>query len=1096
MKCLRVVAALAVFLFVARASTATCPTTAPTFSLVVSFAGVNCASSLGGGNCGIGQAVEFNAVWAGFGDPPQPCDVITWNFGDGMLETEAPGVMNATHVYASAGTYPVTLSVTNSLGTRTFFVSTPTVSVANGFIQFANCCGITANEGSAASFAVQRTSSAGTASVHYDTGDGTATAGHQYVATSGTVTFAEGETQKVVNVPTIDDGSFHPNLSFRLTLSAPTGGFLLRSIDQFATIIDGDPRPIVGFESTIVTVSESVGSATPRILRTGDTSTVVSVSYFVQNSSGNATIQSSGIVTFFEGETSKTIPVPILKTDTYDGDRSAFVFLSSATNGATFTGSTSALINVKDDQPEPVVTFDNVSVTEGNSGTKTVNVGITLSNPAGFGIFVRPVLVDGSAHQFRDFNFVGNSVNIPAGQTTASFPVQILGNKTVEINKQFTINGTVTRECCTFVSWHTQPGTGTILNDDAGLAPARLSMALGDTQQFTINLGAAPDTTQLFALSSSDPSVATVPASVSGSTPFIPIDVTAKSGGVATITVSLPAAYGGGTLTEEIYVYEGAVLILSPSSISLPVGGTATISASMRPTLGVPEGASLKGTGPGKVTIPDRVIVDAGQTSTFTITAVQHGHVELVATLGANRGNAQAFVSIDVTDPPTSPAITQVVPTNGPAAGGTAVTLNGLNLRNDCTISVGGVPAANISFVSASSMTATTPEHTAGPADVTLTCGTDQFNFVNAFTYLAAAPTLSNVTPSFGTTEGNTLVTITGSNFASGCWPFFDGIPARAATVNSPGTMTAATPAHAAAATVPLALRCSGVSDASLVNAFTYSSAAESSPVITAVDPLIGSSGKPVTISGARFRYDDTVTFDSTPATILSTSPGTHVVRIPDLPLGRISITVTELRGSASTTGPIFTIVEPQPPQINTISPATTRPANEVTLDGSGFRPGYSFQIGDQPATILSLTYTRVVLRVPQLAPGAYGVNILNAASKIAAVGPQVNILPAGLAVTMVVSSCATTDGGAQMSISGTGFAAGALVTFDGVAAASATVANPQTINVTLPPLSAGTPRIVVTNANGDWASLSNAVKVVSPFDPSGCSPRARGARH
>jgi len=473
MKCLRVVAALAVFLFVARASTATCPTTAPTFALVVSFAGVNCASSLGGGNCGIGQAVEFNAVWAGFGDPPQPCDVITWNFGDGMLETEAPGVMNATHVYASAGTYPVTLSVTNALGTRTFFVSTPTVSVANGFIQFANCCGITANEGSAASFAVQRTSSAGTASVHYDTGDGTATAGHQYVATSGTVTFAEGETQKVVSVPTIDDGSFHPNLSFRLTLSAPTGGFLLRSIDQFATIIDGDPRPIVGFESTIFTVSESVGSATPRILRTGDTSTVVSVSYFVQNSSGNATIQSSGIVTFFEGETSKTIPVPILKTDTYDGDRSAFVFLSSATNGATFTGSTSALITVKDDQPEPVVTFDNVSVTEGNSGTKTVNVGMTLSNPAGFGIFVRPVLVDGSAHQFPDFNFVGNSVSIPAGQTTASFPVQILGNKTVEINKQFTINGTVTRECCTFVSWHTQPGTGTILNDDAGLAPAR-----------------------------------------------------------------------------------------------------------------------------------------------------------------------------------------------------------------------------------------------------------------------------------------------------------------------------------------------------------------------------------------------------------------------------------------------------------------------------------------------------------------------------------------------------------------------------------------------------------------------------------------------
>jgi len=278
--------------------------------------------------------------------------------------------------------------------------------------------------------------------------------------------------------------------------------------------------------------------------------------------------------------------------------------------------------------------------------------------------------------------------------------------------------------------------------------------------------------------------------------------------------------------------------------------------------------------------------------------------------------------------------------------------------------------------------------------------------------------------------------------------------------------------------------------------AFTYTSAAESSPVITGVDPLVGSAGKSVTISGARFRLDDAVTFDATPATVLFTSPGTHVVRIPELPLGKTSITVTDLGGHASTTGPIFTVVEPQPPQIASVTPATTRPENEVALDGSGFRPGYTFTIGDQPAAIVTMTYSRVVLRVPQLAAGSYEVDVLNASSKIAAVGPQLKIVAAGLAVIRVAPLCTTTEGGTPMTITGSGFVTGATVTFDGATAAGVVVVDAQTITLTLPPLPAGAPRIVVTNPDGDTASLTNAFTVTSPFDPNGCASRVRPARH
>jgi len=1102
---LRATAALIVCLFIATVVSAACPTTPPSIFLSVSYVGVNCASGLGG-TCGIGQPVAFTAAGVGFGDTaPQPCDTITWNFGDGHLQTEAPGVMTTTHVYASAGSFPLSLSITNALGTTTSFIfGTPTVTVGNGFIQFSSefCCGISVKEGLPASFTVTRTNGTGTASVNFATADSSAFAGLQYVATSGTLTFAPGEVQKTISVQTIDDGIFHASSpAFHLVLSSPSGGFLLGSSrDMFASISDSDARPVLAFESSAFTTSEGAGTFAVHVLRSGDTSGAGSVAFSIQNNSSpkTATVNSNGILTFFAGETLKTINVPVLPTSTFDGDRLISVSMSNATNGGTFPNSqfgTSTLITVKDDQPEPVITFDNLSVIEGNSGTKTVNAGVTLSNPAGFDIFIRPNLIDGSAHLFRDFSWSFNSLVIPAGQTTGSFPIQILGNTTAEIDKQFTISGA--RDCCSTPAFRVVNGQATILNDDATIGPARLTIAKGDTQPIIGKFGSAPSTPQFLTVSSSDPSVATVPASIAINAASVPIAVTAKAGGLTTITTTLPALYGGGSFSTDIYVYEGASLILSPTSLSLPVGGTATISAAFNPAQGITDGATLKATGNGKITVPDRVTVESGQTSTFTITGVQHGYVEIVATLGPNHGNAVvAFVEVQVTDPPSTPAITQILPSNGPAAGGTSVTLNGLNLRNDCTIRFGGVPAASSAFVSATSMTATTPEHAAGTVDVALACGSDLFNFTNGFAYLAASATLSNVTPSFGNTAGNTLVKITGTNFASGCWPFFDGIPARAATVNSPLEMIASTPGHAAVGTVPLALRCSGAADASLANAFTYSTAAESSPVITGVDPLVGSSGKPVTITGARFRFDDAVTFDNTPATVLSTAPGVHVVRIPDVPLGKSSITLTDLGGHVSTTGPIFMIIEPQPPSITGVSPAAVRPANEVTLDGSGFRPGYSFVIGDQPAALVSLDYNRVVLRVPQLAPGAYGVNVLNAASKIAAVGPQLQILPGGLSVTRVSPVCATTDGGEAMTISGTGFVTGAVVTFNGVIASGATVRDAQTITVTLPPLPAGATRIVITNANGDSASLSGAFNVTSPFDPNGCASRARPARH
>ncbi len=1089
------VAVVAFVLFAFSAPAATCPTAAPPYYQNVAYSGVNCASNLGG-PCGIAQPIAFTLSVPSYIGVLESCDVVTWQYGDGITETMAPGVFIATHTYASAGNYNVYTSITNSLGTQSGIYSPTVVAVANGYMQFFGnnyYPGYTVNEGAAAVVTVQRTTGAGVASLHYATSDSTAFAGQQYTATSGTLTFANGEVQKTFTVPSNNDHVFHINgLSFNVTLSSPTGGFLLNgNTTATVLIVDTDPRPLLSFESQSYTTTEDAGSVTIRVLRSGDLNPVVSVGFFIGGST--ATVSSNGVLTFFAGDTTKTITVPIIDDDVWDGDRQVYISLSNATNGAGIVGTSSVPLTVKDNEQPPTLSFQDVSVIEGNSGTKTVTLTAALSAKTAYTLSFYPFSINGSARAGIDYNFAPAYLTIPAGQLSTTVDAQIIGNTKVEVNKTFQISVSGYLNYPTLLT--VRPGTVTILNDDGNVTPSQLSIATGGTSQVFANFGAPPASPQLVKLSSSDPSVASVVDSVSVTSSSLPIDVVGKSAGHATITTIMPAAYGGGTYTTDVNVFNGAVVMLSPSSVSLPVGGTATISASISPALDTSEGASLRSAGTGAITMPDRVIIDAGGSSTFTITGTRKGLTQLIATLGANHGNSATTIFVDVNDPPTTPTISQVSPANGPASGGTNITVNGANLRAGCTIRFGGVPATSVTFVSASSMTAVTPEHAAGASDVTLSCGADTFNFASGFTFLATSASLSSIAPSFGTTAGNTVVKITGNNLASGCWPFFDGIAARSASVTGSTEMIAATPPHAAA-TVPLMLRCNGVLDASLANAFTYTSAAESSPVITGVDPLIGSAGKTVTISGARFRYDDAVTFDTTPATILSTSPGTHVVRVPEMGLGKTSINVTDLAGHLSTTGPIFSIVEPQSPAITSVSPTTARPANEIAIDGSGFRPGYTFTIGDQPSPLVSMTYARVVLRVPQLAAGTYGINILNAAGKVAVIGPQFTVAAAGLAVRFVTPACATTDGGVRMTIMGTSFATGAVVTFDGAVAPGAIVADPQTIIVMIQRLPTGMPRIVVTNPNGDAASLSNAFSVTSPFDPNGCTPRPRPSRH
>ena len=80
----------------------------------------------------------------------------------------------------------------------------------------------------------------GTVTVDYATADGTATAGEDYSSTSGTLTFAAGETAKTVSVPVLDDVIDEGQETFTLRLSNATGA-RIADAEATGTVSNSDP---------------------------------------------------------------------------------------------------------------------------------------------------------------------------------------------------------------------------------------------------------------------------------------------------------------------------------------------------------------------------------------------------------------------------------------------------------------------------------------------------------------------------------------------------------------------------------------------------------------------------------------------------------------------------------------------------------------------------------------------------------------------------------------------------------------------------------------------------------------------------------------
>ncbi len=207
------------------------------------------------------------------------------------------------------------------------FITINDVSVAEG------------NSGTTnATFTVSLSATSGnTVQVNFATADGTAVAGSDYQATSGTLTFMPGQTTKTINVPVFGDGSFEPDETFFVNLSGAVAATIQDSQGQ-GTIINDDLGGTLQFSQPAYAVAENAGSATITVTRTDSTLGTVTVNFATSNGTATAGLDygsTAGTLTFGPGVTSQSFNVPILDDTLTEGIETVNLTLSAPTGGGT-----------------------------------------------------------------------------------------------------------------------------------------------------------------------------------------------------------------------------------------------------------------------------------------------------------------------------------------------------------------------------------------------------------------------------------------------------------------------------------------------------------------------------------------------------------------------------------------------------------------------------------------------------------------------------------------------------------------------------------------------------------------------------------------
>ncbi|MEQ9669692.1 glycoside hydrolase family 9 protein [Coleofasciculus sp. G2-EDA-02] len=399
--------------------------------------------------------------------------------------------------------------------------------------------------------------------VEYSTANGTATAGSDYTAKSGIITFAAGETSKIINVPVTGDTRVESNETFRFNLSNASNA-TIADAQGVGTIRNDDSSTPPANTSIRIQAEDYINFFDKSAGNTGG-------AYRSDNVDIQATKDVGGgynVGWIQQGEW-LTYDVNVPTAGTYDivarvasassGTRSLKVSVEGQSKTLSFGGtggwqswqnvtaqgvnlsagsqqlrldmlSDSFNVNYIELVPrtssptQPTLSINDVSITEGNTGTKNATFTVNLSAASTQTVSVNYATANDTAIAGSDYTAKSGTLSFTPGQTSKTFTVPIIGDTLDEVNERFKVN----LSQATNATIADSQGVGTIVDNDDS-APVLSQLSINDVS-ITEGDSGTQNATFTVKLSAASTQTVSVNYATANDTAIAGSDYTAKSG--------------------------------------------------------------------------------------------------------------------------------------------------------------------------------------------------------------------------------------------------------------------------------------------------------------------------------------------------------------------------------------------------------------------------------------------------------------------------------------------------------------------------------------------------------------------------------------
>lgn len=278
--------------------------------------------------------------------------------------------------------------------------------------------------------------------VSYATADGSARAGTDYTATSGTLGWLDGDDgTRGFFVEVADDAVLDGDRTVNLVLSDPSGGAGLGARRSVTLLIDDNEMPQPGqlqFGAANYEVAEDAAAATVTVTRSNGSDTAVSVAYASANGTARAGIEYtavSGRLDWAAGDASpRTITVPVQDDALRDRDKALTLRLSAVQGGATIGGINPATLTIRDNEPPQAGQLQfSANTYAADEAAATATIAVTRSGGIDGAVSVGYGSTDGSALAGSDYTAASGRLTWADGDgATKTFAVALRDDLLVE----------------------------------------------------------------------------------------------------------------------------------------------------------------------------------------------------------------------------------------------------------------------------------------------------------------------------------------------------------------------------------------------------------------------------------------------------------------------------------------------------------------------------------------------------------------------------------------------------------------------------------------------------------------------------------------